>query len=331
MLYVGELQPKNVFLHLVSFDPKDEYELNVYCGSFLDEGFDNHMKNVWGIEKFDVIVMNPPYQTNKEGEKKTHPIWDKFVKKTLELIVEGGYLVAVHPSGWRNVVGRFKDTQILLRGKQMEYLEMHSQGDGVKTFGAKTDYDFYCIKNVLSSDNFLTKIKNQKGNFEYFTLKNLEFIPNGMFNEILSLVAKEGEEKVEILHSYSVYETRKGWMSKEQTEEFKYPCTYTVMKKGPKFYYSNTDTKGQFGVPKFIWGNGEIDYIGSIIDFNGDFGLTQFTYGLVDEKENLESIKKVFDGNSFKQILNMCCIGKFSVNEKIFSTFRKDFWKEFLD
>lgn len=331
MIHVGELQPKNMFLFLAAFDPKDEYEMNVYTGSFLDGAFDEHAKNVWGVEKFDVIVQNPPYQTNNPGEKKTHPIWDKFVKKALELTVDGGYMVAVHPSGWRNVDGRFKDTQLLLRSKQIEYLEMHSQGDGVKTFGAKTDYDFYCIKNCSSDDIFLTKIKNQKGVFEYFNLKNLDFIPNGMFKEVLSLVAKPGEEKVEILYSRSNYGTDKDNMSREQTEEFKYPCTYTVMKKGPKFYYSNTKEKGHFGISKFIWGNGEIDYIGSIVDKNGEFGLTQFTYGLVENPENLDEIKKVFDGVEFKKILNMCCIGKFSVNEKIFATFRKDFWKEFLD
>jgi hypothetical protein len=248
----------------------------------------------------------------------------------LEITVEGGYNVNVHPSGWRNVDGRFKDTQVLLRSKQIIYLEMHSQGDGVKAFGAKTDYDFYCVRNS-ENNNFKTTIKGQDESVVEIDLKSIDFIPSGMFKEVLSLIAKPGEEKVEILYTRSAYETRKEWMSKEQTDEFKYPCTYTVMKKGPKFFYSNTKEKGHFGISKFIWGNGEIDYIGSIVDKNGEFGLTQFTYGLVENSENLDEIKRVFDGVEFKKILNMCCIGKFSVNEKIFATFRKDFWKEFLE
>lgn len=125
MIHVGELQPKNMFLFLAAFDPKDEYGMNVYCGSFLDEGFDKHMKDVWGVDKFDVIVQNPPYQTNNPGEKKTHPIWDKFVKKALDVCVEGGCMVAVHPDGWRAVDGRFKDVQLLLRSNEVLYLELH--------------------------------------------------------------------------------------------------------------------------------------------------------------------------------------------------------------
>jgi type I restriction-modification system DNA methylase subunit len=61
MIYVCELQPKNMFLYLCAIDPFDTYKLNVYTGSFLDEGFDYHMKNVWGVEKFDIVMGNPPY------------------------------------------------------------------------------------------------------------------------------------------------------------------------------------------------------------------------------------------------------------------------------
>ena len=61
MIYVAELQPKNMFLWLFTIDPKDEYKPNIYCGSFLESGFEYHKKNVWGIDKFDMIIGNPPY------------------------------------------------------------------------------------------------------------------------------------------------------------------------------------------------------------------------------------------------------------------------------
>ena len=32
--------------------------------------------------KFDVVIGNPPYQTNNPGETKTQPIWHKFVEKS---------------------------------------------------------------------------------------------------------------------------------------------------------------------------------------------------------------------------------------------------------
>jgi hypothetical protein len=43
-------------------DPFDKYKLNVYTGSFLKSEFESHMKNVWNIEKFDIIVGNPPLE-----------------------------------------------------------------------------------------------------------------------------------------------------------------------------------------------------------------------------------------------------------------------------
>ena len=99
MLYVGELQPKNMFLFLCAFDPKDKYELNVYTGSFLDEGFDEHMKSVWGVEGFDIIVGNPPYN---DGDKKgkNSSLWTKFVIKSGDLFLDNGFLSFVTPSSW---------------------------------------------------------------------------------------------------------------------------------------------------------------------------------------------------------------------------------------
>jgi hypothetical protein len=330
MIYMAELQPRNSFVCSCAFDPKNEYSMNVYTGSFLSEEFDFHMKEIWGVDKFDVIVQNPPYQTNNPGEKKTHPIWDKFVKKALDVCVEGGYMVAVHPSGWRNVDGRFKDTQVLLRSKQMMYLEIHNEKDGLKTFGAETRYDFYCVKNI--ENNSETLIKGQDNSIEFADISKMEFIPNDNFKKIFSLVAKPGEEKVDVLYSRSSYETRKECMSKEQTDEFKYPCAYTVTKGDIlKLFFSSINDKGHFGISKLIWSNGNIFSVGSVVDENGEYGLTQFSYAITDSKEKLPLIKRAFDSKKFRALMEDCAVGYMSINYKAISTFRKDFWKEFLD
>jgi site-specific DNA-methyltransferase (adenine-specific) len=62
MIYTCEIQSRNVFLWLCGVDPHDEYTTNTYWGSFLDEGFDKHMKEVWCVDNFDIVVGNPPYQ-----------------------------------------------------------------------------------------------------------------------------------------------------------------------------------------------------------------------------------------------------------------------------
>jgi hypothetical protein len=332
MLYVGELQPKNTFLHLCSFDPKDEYDLNVYCGSFLDEGFDNHMKNVWGIEKFDVIVMNPPYQELKEGNTKSQTLWDKFVIKTINHLVEGGYLVPVHPEGWRNIGKQFETVRNLLKSKQILSLEIHDYSDGLKTFGAKTTYDFYCLKNIPCETE--TKIKCMDGTTQMVDISKIPFIPNGMFNEFEKLIALPNQEKVNLIVDSSYHTQRIEHMSKLKTEEFKYPCVYTSLSTDViNFWYSNVDNKGHFNVPKVIWTNGTASK--PIIDSTGEYGLTQFAYAIADDVDNLINIQKAMLNPRFINLMNFRDGngGKFGhrYDKNVVSLFRKDFWKEFLD
>jgi len=102
MVYVCELQPKNMFLWLSLMDPQDRYEMNVYCGSFLDGGFDKHMKEVWGVDKFDIVVGNPPYQetsnsTEKSSDQGRKKLWMRFIEKVMSIT---DLMLFVTPNNW---------------------------------------------------------------------------------------------------------------------------------------------------------------------------------------------------------------------------------------
>jgi len=328
-LYYGELQSRSVFSWLLAIDPYDDYSPNFYWGSFLSEEFDYHMKTVWKVEKFDLIIQNPPYQEQKPGFKKSQPLWHLFVQKSFTLLKNDKYMIMVHPSGWRNVDGVFKNTQTLLKSKQILELKMHGFKDGIETFGAQITYDYYCVRNSDNSNDLKTNIICLDGEKCSFNLSKLDFIPSENIIEIQSLIAKEGEERVKIIHSYSAYETRKNYMSREQSEEFKYPCIYTIVKGGRvNLFWSNTNNKGHFNQPKVIWSNGSAT--SPIIDENGDYGITQFSYAIIDDRENLNNIKTALSNDYFKsKIMLFKGLGDI-YNYKIISTFRKDFWKEFI-
>ncbi len=280
--------------------------------------------------KFDVVLGNPPYQL-KVGDKKTEPLWNKFFHKSLSILKEGGYLSLIHPSGWRNIEGKFSDIKQIIKGKKLHYLSINNEKKGMEVFGAETRFDYYLLENTVN-DGELTEITFQDGTISKVNLNDLDFIPNGSLSEVKFLLAKEGEEKVTVLHSFSNYETRKSWVSKTQNDEFNYPCVYTVnYLSQPTFYYSSTNEKGHFGIPKVIWSNGRISSVGNYIDETGEFGLTQFAYAIADDVENLSSIKKVLDSTNFKKLMELCAVGQLTINHKVISTFRKDFWKEFLD
>lgn len=98
MIYTCELQAKNVFLWLCVADPFDEYTTNTYWGSFLDEGFDKHMKEVWGVERFDIILGNPPYNDSNEGlNNKTTNLYNRFVNKSVEI---SNSVLMITPARW---------------------------------------------------------------------------------------------------------------------------------------------------------------------------------------------------------------------------------------
>ena len=71
-----------------------------------------------------------------------------------------------------------------------------------------------------------TKIKCMDGTIERADISKMEFIPNGMYREFEKLMPKNGEETCNVLRSCK-YHTQKEYISKEQTEEFKYPENLT--------------------------------------------------------------------------------------------------------
>ena len=66
MIYVSELDPLNCMMYENVFNPEGKYKMNIYCGDSLKL----NIKEKWGIEKFDIIVGNPPYNNKKTNNKK---------------------------------------------------------------------------------------------------------------------------------------------------------------------------------------------------------------------------------------------------------------------
>lgn len=294
---------------------------NIHIGSYLDDEYQG---------TFDVIVMNPPYNSPSKNKGAGHTLWDKFVIKSINQLAESGYLVAIHPDGWRGLGSGFEKVRNVLKSKQILYLEVHNTNDGVKTFGAGTTYDFYCLHN--KPNTIPTKIKCQDGSIECVDISKMQFIPNGMFEEFNRLIAKDGEERVNVLRSYS-YDTRKKYVAKKQTEEFKYPIVYVTYKDGSiNFMYSNTKEKGHFGIPKVIWSNGGAST--PIIDEQGEYGLTEFAYFIVDEPKNLPFIQKAMLHPDFLKLMSfsdgVTGVGRHRYNRKVIALFKKDWWKEFI-
>jgi site-specific DNA-methyltransferase (adenine-specific) len=143
MIYTCELQSRNVFLWLCGVDPKDEYTTNSYWGSFLEDEFDYHMKNIWKLDKFDIVIGNPPYQSSSEDIRGSKSIYNLFVDKSNCLSIR---TLMVTPSRW-------------FSNKNMESF----RNDMLSKYGLK-------ILNECENDIF--KNAEIKGGVSYFLLEN---------------------------------------------------------------------------------------------------------------------------------------------------------------
>ena len=119
-----------------------------------------------------------------------------------------------------------------------------------------------------------------------------------------------------------------------KTEKYKYPCVYTItIRDGISFFYSSikhpeTEKKDMF-VPKVIWSNGLGTY--PIIDLKGEYGLTQFSYAIIDDIQNLKHIENVLNNPKFIELMEYVKFQDHKYNYKVISLLRHDFWKVFID
>ena len=335
-IYYADLTTLNVFIttellkcHVQSYCGLDEldYSFNTYTGDTLKLD----IKKTWNISGFDAVIGNPPY--NSSGDTSTgNTIWQDFTKKSLNAwLVPNGYLLFVHPPGWRKPNtdrGKFtKLFDLMTKQNQMLYLEIHGIKDGQKVFNKGTRYDLYLIKKKSQYKN--TNIVDEDGKQIEISLSGLSWLPNSNILEINNILAKNDDERCPIIQSMSAYEPRKKWMSSKETSEFKYPCVHSTPKSGIRYMYSKVNDRGHFGVSKVIFGDSGI--YKPVIDMEGKYGMTQHSMAIqVTNLEEATVISKVIESDKFDKIIQSCLYSSYAIDWNIFKEFKKDFWKEFI-
>ena len=335
-IYYADLTRLNVFIttellkcHIQSYCGLDEleYSFNYYTGDTLKMDITKQ----WNITGFDAVIGNPPY--NSSGDTSTgNTIWQDFTKKSLNnWLVPNGYLLFVHPPGWRKPNterGKFtKLFDLMTKQNQMLYLEIHGIKDGQKVFNKGTRYDLYLIEKKSQYKN--TNIVDEDGKHIEINLTGLSWLPNSYILEINNILAKNSNENCDMIYSPSAYEHRKKWMSHTKTDEFKYQCVHSTPKTGIRYMYSNVNDRGHFGVSKIIFGEAGINDI--IVDIDGQYGLTNGAIGIrIANLEEGNNIKKALISSKFHKMFKGCLFSSYRIDWNIFKEFKKDFWKEFI-
>tara|TARA_R110001632_G_scaffold9077_3_gene35299 strand:- start:351 stop:4328 length:3978 start_codon:yes stop_codon:yes gene_type:complete len=327
-LYFSDINPTNIFICKLLVDIDDKYKLNYNEGNTLELD----IKGKWNLNGFDGIIGNPPY--NSSGDTGTgNTIWQDFTKVSLnKLLKNKGYLLYVHPPGWRKPNterGKFYGLyKLMTQENQMIYLSIHGIKDGLKTFNCGTRYDWYIIQRT--SKYTTTIVNDEKNNEIIIDTNKFDWLPNYNIDTIQNILAKENEEKCNIIYDRTSYGAdKKDRVSKIKTDEFKYPCVHSTPKSGIRYMYSKVNDRGHFGVSKVIFGDSGINQ--PIIDINGSYGMTQHAMGIevVNESEATQ-LSKALTSEKMKILIDSCLFSSYAIDWNIFKDLKKDFWKQFI-
>jgi hypothetical protein len=158
MIYMAELNKKNVFICRQIFDVNNSYCLNLYEGDALELDPDVE----WSIEKFDIILGNPPYNrggirshTGKQLGEKNETIWTKFVEKSLGLLKPKGYLAFIHPLSWLKKSHSLHNEMI---DRHIIWLKLWDNSQSKGMINADIPISLYVLKNIVNIEKNNTEI-----------------------------------------------------------------------------------------------------------------------------------------------------------------------------
>jgi hypothetical protein len=324
MLYMCEINKKNVAISRRIFG--SEQDANICCCDFLNE--EEKWKKQFGIEQFDIIIGNPPFQKEQEGKREGgfggRTLWDQFIVKSLELLKPNGYLTFINPPPWRKPEHELY--KLMTQDNQLLYLHIFNKKQGQQLFDVSQRVDLYVIEKKTKYKN--TIIIDELGKTNDFDLSKWSFLPNYEYNSIKKIMNSE-ENKDNVIYDRTIYGTDKKNMNSTKTSEYKFPVVHSITQEGMVFWYTNDKSKGHFGVPKVLLNFNENQY--PVNDFEGKYGMSQITFGIpITSKKQGDDIVNAINTDEFKEIIKATKWGVFQTDWRMFKYFKPDFYKQFL-
>lgn len=310
-LITYDIDKKRIFEEILKFNDINEerlnnvkkifsYNLNITKSNFLID--DN-------IDKYDLIVANPPYAKLMENGKRTsknHNLIKDFIDKSLSLLKTNGYLLFITPDNWMSYADR--NTLIeKITSLQIIHLDIHNAKKYFTKIGSS--FTWYIIQNcpyykeinisgIWKKEEYLSSVLSQKR--KYIPLLYNEIVQSILSKTIDNISLKKFEVKTSsYLHKY----TKKDIINIQETDIFKYKLIHT-----PKqTVYSSKPHKYQDGYKIFI---STTDKYNVFID---NCGMTQsIAFILCDNYEIAEKYLKILNNPLYQFLNNICRWGNFN-------------------
>ena len=161
MLYMSELNKKNVFITKQIFNLNNEYNMKLYEGDTLEL---NIVKQ-WEIpfKSFDVVLGNPPY--NKGGiwshtkqmiGEKREVLWMDFITKSFnEWLKPNGFLVFINPLYWLKINNEIHNDML---EKHIVWMKLWDNSQSKSMINADIPISMYILHRITNINKNKTEI-----------------------------------------------------------------------------------------------------------------------------------------------------------------------------
>lgn len=278
----------------------------------------------FGASKFDVVMGNPPFNTQRITKGQTGTLWDKFILMGLQQLSPQGVLAFITPQLWRKPEHKLYFP--MTRDNHLHYLRIMGERETTQAFHVGSRVDLYIIAHAQSTTPTSTII-DETGVLTVIDVHEFPFLPNYMIDTIRKILI-EPADGIKVMHDRTMYGHDKRNVSRTKDDTFKLPVMNSMTQKGNVPLYANAD-KGHFGVPKVILSVGRNQY--PYNDFEGVYGLSDSVFGIpIQSKEEGDAIVDAINSDQFKEIIKATKWGTYQTEHRMFKYFRPDFWKQFL-
>ena len=289
---------------------------------------------------FDVVLGNPPFQTEKtgiyEGSAGHRTLWDKFILSALTLLKPCGHLGFITPAGWRRPESDLYTTMV--KENRLKYLHIYGKVDGLSIFHAETRFDVYVIERVNPRRIVGKSYESKKCDTEHpssptiidelgKTHRNIKahmwpFLPNYAYKEIKRILV-DPMHGIPVLFHAGDYDARK--LTKKKTAKSRYPIVHGITQQGLGLRFSAKRNPNHFGQAKVLLNFNERQY--PYNDYKGEYGMSQLTFGIpIKSKAEGDRWIRAINSPAFQTILKATKWGAFQTDYRMFRHFHPRFY-----
>ena len=140
-LYFSDINSTNIFICKLLIDPYNEYELNYNEGNTLEL----NIKDTWGIDGFDAVIGNPPYNENPDDTNDPHmaPVYQKWIYALTKLSRQ---LMFITPSKWFTAQDKpLTELRCYMKNCNIKFIKHFAQDNIFSNVKIKGGVSYYII------------------------------------------------------------------------------------------------------------------------------------------------------------------------------------------